>query len=56
LPSNKLPALQGNTLRTKVVVNQMFREILALKGSKEIYANVVIDVSQNKYVRLEPFR
>ncbi len=55
-PSNNFPALQGNTLRTKVVVNQMFRETLALKGSKEIYANVVIDVSQNKYVRLEPFR
>lgn len=53
-PSNNFPALQGNSLRTKVVVNQLFREILYLKGSKEIYANVVIDVSQNKYLKLEP--
>ena len=55
-PSNNFPAVQGNTLRTKVVVNQVFREILTLKGSKVIYANVVIDTQQNKYVRLEPFR
>lgn len=53
-PSNNFPAVQGNTLRTKIVVNQMFREILTLKGSKVIYANVVIDMQQNKYVRLEP--
>jgi DNA repair exonuclease SbcCD ATPase subunit len=52
-PSNNFPALQGNNLRTKIVINQLFREILYLKGSKVIYANVVIDVAQNKYVRLE---
>jgi DNA repair exonuclease SbcCD ATPase subunit len=46
-------AIQGNTLRTKIVINQLFREILYLKGLKEIYANVVIDVSQNKYLKLE---
>jgi hypothetical protein len=48
-PGNNSPVLQGNTLKTKIVVNQVFREIL-LKGLKEIYANVVIDVSQNKYI------
>jgi hypothetical protein len=53
-PSNNFPAVQGNTLRTKVVVNQVFREVLILKGSRVIYANVVVDMSQNKYVRLEP--
>ena len=42
-----------NNLRTKVVVSKIFREILALKGSF-IYANILIDLSQNKYVRLEP--
>jgi hypothetical protein len=54
-PSNSTPTLRGNNLRTKVVVTQLFREVLALKDSKMIYANVVIDISQNKYVRLEPF-
>jgi hypothetical protein len=49
------PAVQGNDLRTKVVVAQVFREVLALKGSKMIYANILIDLTQNKYVRLEPF-
>lgn len=49
-----MPSLQGNNLRTKVVVSQLFREILQLKGSKMIYANILIDVAQNKYVRLEP--
>jgi hypothetical protein len=53
-PSNSIPAVQGNTLRTKIVVNEVFREMLQLKGSKMIYANIVIDTSQNKYVRLEP--
>jgi hypothetical protein len=53
-PTNNIPAVQGNTLRTKVVVSDVFREILKLKGSKGIYANVVIDTSQNKYIRLEP--
>jgi hypothetical protein len=48
------PAVQGNNLRTKVVVTQIFREVLALKGSKMIYANILIDLTQNKYVRLEP--
>lgn len=48
------PAVQGNNLRTKVVVAQIFREVLALKGSKMIYANILIDLVQNKYVRLEP--
>jgi hypothetical protein len=53
-PSNSIPAVQGTTLRVKIVVNQVFREMLQLKGSKMIYANIVIDTSQNKYVRLEP--
>jgi DNA repair exonuclease SbcCD ATPase subunit len=53
-PSNYIPAVQGNYLRTKVVVSQIFREVLVLKGSKMIYANVLIDISQNKYIRLEP--
>ena len=53
-PSNQIPAVQGNTLRIKVVVSDVFREVLRLKGSKIIYANIVIDTSQNKYVRLEP--
>jgi hypothetical protein len=53
-PSNYIPAVQGNNLRTKVVVAQIFREVLALKGSKMIYANILIDMTQNKYVRLEP--
>ena len=52
--SNSIPAKQGDTLRTKVVVAQIFRETLALKGSRMIYAYIVIDTSQNKYVRLEP--
>ncbi|HZA68476.1 MAG TPA: hypothetical protein VE548_02170 [Nitrososphaeraceae archaeon] len=54
-PSNPTPTLRGNNLRTKIVVTQLFREVLALKGSKMIYANILIDLSQNKYVRLEPF-
>jgi hypothetical protein len=53
-PTNSIPTLQGNNLRTKVIVLQIFREILNLKGSKMIYANILIDVSQNKYIRLEP--
>jgi hypothetical protein len=47
-------SVQGNKLRIKIVVNQVFREILTLKGSRTIYANIVIDTSQNRYVRLEP--
>jgi DNA repair exonuclease SbcCD ATPase subunit len=54
-PSNSIPTLRGNNLRTKIVVTQLFREVLALKGGKMIYANILIDLSQNKYVRLEPF-
>lgn len=54
LPSNDFPMLQGNHLRTKVMVSQLFREILNLKGSKEIYVNILIDVPQNKYIKLEP--
>jgi hypothetical protein len=52
--SNSIPAMQGDILRTKVVVNQIFRESMILKGSRMIYAYIVIDTSQNKYVRLEP--
>jgi DNA polymerase III alpha subunit (gram-positive type) len=48
------PAVQVSNLRTKVVVAQIFREVLALKGSKMIYASILIDLAQNKYVRLEP--
>jgi hypothetical protein len=55
-PSNNIPAVQGNNLITKVVVSQLFREILQLKGSKMIYANIIIDTTQNKYIRLEPFQ
>lgn len=55
-PSNSIPAMQGNELRTKVVVSQLFKEILQLKGSKMIYANIIIDRTQNKYIRLEPFQ
>jgi hypothetical protein len=54
LATNDTPKLQGNYLRTKVVVSQLFREILGLKGSKMIYANILIDVSQNKFIKLEP--
>jgi hypothetical protein len=54
LQTNVTPKLQGNNLRIKVVVSQIFREILDLKGSKMIYANILIDVSQNKYIKLEP--
>jgi hypothetical protein len=53
-PSNQIQALRGNNLRTKVVVAQLFREVLALKGGKMIYANILIDLTQNKYVGLEP--
>jgi hypothetical protein len=52
--SDNIPMLQGNNLRTKVIVSQIFREILNFRGSKMIYANILIDVSQNKYIRLEP--
>jgi hypothetical protein len=55
-PSNNIPVVQGNNLITKVVVSQLFREILQLKGSKMIYANIIIDTTQNKYIRLEPFQ
>lgn len=55
-PSNNIPAVQGNNSITKVVVSQLFREILQLKGSKMIYANIIIDTAQNKYIRLEPFQ
>lgn len=48
------PTSVRNKLRTKIVVNQVFREILTLKGSKTIYANIVIVTSKNKYVRLQP--
>jgi hypothetical protein len=53
-PSNSISGVQGNNLRTKVVVAQIFREVLVLKGSKMIYANILIDLTQNKYIRLEP--
>jgi hypothetical protein len=49
-----LPAVQGNILRTKIVVNQLFREILPLKGARVIYANIVIETSRNKYIKLDP--
>lgn len=32
-PSNNIPMLEGINLRTKVIVSQIFREILNLKGS-----------------------
>ena len=53
-PTNNISLLEGNNLKTKVIVSQIFREILNFKGSKMIYANILIDVSQNKYIRLEP--
>jgi acid stress-induced BolA-like protein IbaG/YrbA len=46
--------MQGINLKIKVIVSQLFREILNLKGSKMIYANILIDTIQNKYIRLEP--
>jgi hypothetical protein len=46
--------MQENKLKTKIVLNHLFREILPLKGARVIYANIVIDLSQNKYVGLEP--
>jgi hypothetical protein len=52
-PASNLPFVQGNKLRTKIVVNQVFREILVLKGARVIYANIVIDISQNKYLGLK---
>jgi regulator of replication initiation timing len=55
-PSNSIPAVQGNNSITKVVVSHLFKEILQLKGSKMIYANIIIDTTQNKYIRLEPFQ
>lgn len=55
-PSNSIPTVQGNNSITKVVVSQLFKEILQLKGSKMIYANIIIDTTQNKYIRLEPFQ
>ena len=53
-PTNTILPVNGNTIRVKVVVSNVFREVLALKGSKVIYANIVIDTRQNKYVKLEP--
>ena len=53
-PSNNVPAPQGSILRTKIVVNPFFRDVIHLKGSKATYANTIINTSQNKYVRLEP--
>jgi hypothetical protein len=55
-PFNNIPAVEGKNLKTKVVVSQLFKEILQLKGSKMIYANIIIDRTQNKYIRLEPFQ
>jgi hypothetical protein len=55
-PCNNIPAVEGNNLKTKVVVSQLFKDILQLKGSKMIYANIIIDTTQNKYIRLEPFQ
>jgi FtsZ-binding cell division protein ZapB len=52
--TNNIPAVLGKTLRIKVVVSDVFREVLRPKGAKIIYANVVIDASQNRYIRLEP--
>ena len=52
--TNTILPVNGNTIRVKVVVSNVFREVLALKGSKVIYANIVIDTRQNKYVKLEP--
>jgi hypothetical protein len=54
LSTNNIPAVLGKTLRIKVVVSDVFREVLRLKGAKIIYTNVVIDASQNRYIRLEP--
>jgi hypothetical protein len=55
-PFNNIPVVEGKNLKTKVVVSQLFKEILQLKGSKMIYANIIIDRTQNKYIRLEPFQ
>lgn len=55
-PSNNIPEVQENNLKTKVIVSQLFREIMHLKASKMIYANIIIDTTQNKYIRVEPFQ
>ena len=54
LPSDNTPASKEKNQKTKVVVSDLFREVLKLKGSHKIYANIEIDKSQNKYIRLEP--
>jgi len=54
-PSNNIPEVQENNLK-KVIVSQLFREIMHLKASKMIYANIIIDTTQNKYIRVEPFQ
>jgi hypothetical protein len=61
LSSDNSPTPQVNNLepkeknqKTKVVVSDLFREVLRLKGSHIIYANIEIDKLQNKYIRLEP--
>jgi vancomycin resistance protein YoaR len=33
-PSNNIPAVEGNNLKTKVVVSKLFKDILQLKGIK----------------------
>jgi hypothetical protein len=49
--NTSIPALSGNTLRIKVVVNQIFREALQLRSSKIIYANLLIGASvRSKYL------
>lgn len=55
-PSNNIPEVQENNLKTKVIVSQLFKDILKLKGSKMIYANIIIDTTQNKYIGIEPFQ
>lgn len=54
IPTENTRTIQGTVLRTKIVVNQLFREVLQIKGWKNIYANILIDATQNKYIRLEP--
>jgi hypothetical protein len=39
--------------KIRVAVPQVFRELLPLKGAKIIYANIVVDTKEMKYICLE---
>lgn len=46
-----------NRIRTKVVVSQLYREVLMMRNANALYASIIIDfsdVENPKYVKLEP--